>query len=56
MYNDLIVVKYAWKRFVFDEPGRCKSFGMKEIKAGFFGLLHQILTLLSLTTKAVEEV
>lgn len=38
MYNDLIKTysKYAWKRFVFDEPGHVRVSGMKEIKAGFF--------------------
>ena len=38
MYNDLIKTysKYAWKRFIFDEPGHVRVSGMKEIKAGFF--------------------
>jgi hypothetical protein len=37
MYNDLIKCysKYAWKRFIFDEPGHTKVTSMREIKAGF---------------------
>lgn len=38
MYNDLIrsYSRYAWKRFIFDEPGHTRVSSMKEIKAGFY--------------------
>jgi len=38
MYNNLVksYSKYAWKRFIFDEPGHLRVSGMKDIKAGFF--------------------
>jgi len=38
MYNNLIMSysKYAWKRFIFDEPGHIRVSGMKEINAGFY--------------------
>lgn len=37
-YNDLIrsFSQYAWKRFIFDEPGHNKIIGMKNIQAGFY--------------------
>ena len=38
MYNNLICnfPTYAWKRFIFDEPGNLKIPGMKEIFANFY--------------------
>jgi SNF2 family DNA or RNA helicase len=38
MYNRLIRTfsKFAWKRFIFDEPGHLRVSGMKEVKAGFY--------------------
>jgi SNF2 family DNA or RNA helicase len=38
MYNKLIMTfsKYAWKRFIFDEPGHIRVPGMKEVQAGFY--------------------
>ena len=38
MYNKLIskYKGYAWKRFIFDEPGHLKVSSMKEIHAGFY--------------------
>ena len=38
MYNNLIrsYSKYAWKRFIFDEPGHTRVSGMKDVKAGFY--------------------
>ena len=38
MYNYLIrsYSRYAWKRFIFDEPGHSRVPGMKDIKAGFY--------------------
>ncbi len=38
MYNNLIknFANYAWKRFIFDEPGNLKIPGMKEIFANFY--------------------
>lgn len=40
-YNDLIksYSRYAWKRFIFDEPGHNKVIGMKNIQAGFYWLV-----------------
>jgi len=37
-YNDFIrsFSRYAWKRFIFDEPGHNKIIGMKNIHAGFY--------------------
>ncbi len=37
MYNILVKSynEYAWKRFIFDEPGHTRVTGMSEIKAGF---------------------
>jgi SNF2 family DNA or RNA helicase len=37
MYNNLAMSysRYAWKRFIFDEPGHVRVSGMKEINAGF---------------------
>jgi hypothetical protein len=37
MFNNLIISypRYAWKRFIFDEPGHIRVTGMKEVKAGF---------------------
>ena len=31
--------KFAWKRFIFDEPGHLKVAGMREIHAGFYWLV-----------------
>ena len=31
--------RYAWKRFIFDEPGHNKVIGMKNIQAGFYWLV-----------------
>lgn len=41
MYNRLISTynNYAWKRFIFDEPGHIKVTGMKEIYANFYWLI-----------------
>ena len=38
MFNKLIsnYSGYAWKRFIFDEPGHLKVSGMKELHAGFY--------------------
>ena len=38
MYNTLIISHkgYAWKRFVYEEPGHLKISGMKEVHAGFY--------------------
>ena len=38
MYNYLVrsYYQYAWKRFIFDEPGHSRVSGMKEIVAGFY--------------------
>lgn len=38
MYNKLILTykDYAWKRFIFDEPGNLKVSGMKELFANFY--------------------
>ena len=40
-YNDLIksYSRYAWKRFIFDEPGHNKIIGMKPVQAGFYWLV-----------------
>lgn len=40
-YNDLIksYSRYAWKRFIFDEPGHNKVIGMKNVQAGFYWLV-----------------
>jgi SNF2 family DNA or RNA helicase len=37
-YNKLITMyyKFAWKRFIYDEPGHLKVSGMREIHAGFY--------------------
>lgn len=37
MYNNLVQIysKYAWKRFIFDEPANIRVPGMRDIKAGF---------------------
>ena len=35
-YLEMSYSKYAWKRFIFDEPGHVKVTGMKEIVAGFY--------------------
>lgn len=37
MYNNLIksYSNYAWKRFIFDEPGNLRVSGMKDINCGF---------------------
>lgn len=36
-YNKIVLLysNYAWKRFIFDEPGHLKIASMKEIQAGF---------------------
>lgn len=41
MYNTLInrFGEFAWKRFIFDEPGHVKIQGMKKIRAGFTWLI-----------------
>ena len=41
MFNNLAIsyAKYAWKRFIFDEPGQVRVSGMKEIIAGFYWLV-----------------
>jgi hypothetical protein len=38
MYNNLVksYPKYAWKRFIFDEPGHMRVPSMKEVVAGFY--------------------
>jgi len=38
MYNSLIISHkgYAWKRFIFEEPGHLRVSGMKEVHAGFY--------------------
>ena len=38
MYNYLVrsYSKYAWKRFIFDEPGHSRVPGMKDVRAGFY--------------------
>ena len=38
MFNSLIISysRYAWKRFIFDEPGHVRVSGMKELVAGFY--------------------
>jgi SNF2 family DNA or RNA helicase len=38
IYNRLATIteNYAWKRFVFDEPGHVRISGMKEVRAGFY--------------------
>jgi SNF2 family DNA or RNA helicase len=37
-YNTLVKIYngYAWKRFIFDEPGHVRVSGMKEVYAGFY--------------------
>jgi len=37
-YNKLVMIysKFAWKRFIFDEPGHLKVPGMLDIHAGFY--------------------
>jgi hypothetical protein len=51
MYNKLVSVysDYAWKRFIFDEPGHIKVPSMKEIYANFYWLItatpNSIITL-----------
>jgi hypothetical protein len=37
MYNNLIksYSNYAWKRFIFDEPGNLRVSGMRDINCGF---------------------
>ena len=41
MFNNLAISysKYAWKRFIFDEPGHIRVSGMKEIHAGFYWMV-----------------
>ena len=41
MYNGLVFKysQYAWKRFIFDEPGHLKVPGMRKIFAGFIWLV-----------------
>ena len=38
MYNYLVrsYSRYAWKRFIFDEPGHARVPGMKDVRAGFY--------------------
>lgn len=38
MYNKFVMsyAKYAWKRFVFDEPGHVRIASMRELRAGFY--------------------
>lgn len=38
VFNNLSMAysKYAWKRFIFDEPGHVRVSGMREIVAGFY--------------------
>jgi SNF2 family DNA or RNA helicase len=37
-YNKIVTMyyKFAWKRFIYDEPGHLKVAGMREIHAGFY--------------------
>jgi SNF2 family DNA or RNA helicase len=37
-YNKLVTMyyKFAWKRFIYDEPGHLKVSGMREVHAGFY--------------------
>jgi len=41
MFNNLAISysRYAWKRFIFDEPGHARVASMKEINAGFYWLV-----------------
>lgn len=41
MYNSLLNIypKFAWKRFIYDEPGVFKVTNMREIRAGFYWLV-----------------
>lgn len=41
MFNNLAISysQYAWKRFIFDEPGHVRVSGMKEIHAGFYWMV-----------------
>ena len=41
MFNNLAISysQYAWKRFIFDEPGHLRVSGMKEIHAGFYWMV-----------------
>jgi SNF2 family DNA or RNA helicase len=41
MFNNLAISysRYAWKRFIFDEPGHVRVASMKEINAGFYWLV-----------------
>ena len=41
MYNFLISItpNYAWKRFIYDEPGDVRVPGMKHVIAGFYWLV-----------------
>ncbi len=41
MYNNLVASysTYAWKRFVYDEPGHIRVAGMKTVHAGFYWLV-----------------
>lgn len=41
MYNTLTTIykDYAWKRFIFDEPGHMKIVGMNELYANFYWLV-----------------
>ena len=41
MYNLLISITstYAWKRFIYDEPGHIRVAGMKYVQAGFYWLV-----------------
>ena len=41
MYNFLISItsKYAWKRFIYDEPGNVRVSGMKYVIASFYWLI-----------------
>jgi len=41
MYNKLVTLysDYAWKRFIFDEPGHIKVTCMKEVYANFYWLI-----------------
>jgi SNF2 family DNA or RNA helicase len=41
MFNNLALSysRYAWKRFIFDEPGHVRVASMKEINAGFYWLV-----------------
>jgi hypothetical protein len=44
MFNNLMSTNsgYAWKRFIFDEPGNLKVIGMKEIYANFYWFITSI--------------